>query len=374
MHKTHINMNVQSPEDLIQHQCLVFHHSLSYVKSMALKCAVELGIPNAIHRHGGSATLSDIVAGTGLPVSRLPYVQRLMNFLSICGVFTESNPPAAVTDGKKGEAVVYKTPMSRLLIDDGNKLSSLSCLVQFVVNPLLVNTFFDMHTWLKDEQASSTKSFFEMTHGCGRFEMAKSNADDNAMFNNAMVAASQITMEVILREAGCDIFGGLSSLVDVGGGHGAASAAISAAFPHVKCSVLDLPHVVDKAPADGTVQFIAGDMFEFIPKADAVLLKWVLHCWDDQDCVKILRLCREAIVPAREAVGKVIIIDIVMGAGSSQDTLSKETRALTDLYMMHLNGVERDERGWEKVIREAGFCDYKIVLVTALYSVIEAYP
>ena len=53
-----------------------------------------------------------------------------------------------------------------------------------------------------------------------------------------------------------------------------ASGAIAAAFPHVKCSVLDLPHVVSEARADGAaVEFVAGDMFDFIPKADAVLLK-----------------------------------------------------------------------------------------------------
>ncbi|GJN04362.1 hypothetical protein PR202_ga21905 [Eleusine coracana subsp. coracana] len=61
---------------------MVFHHSLSFITSMALKCAVDLGIPDAIHLHGGSATLVDIVAGTGLHESRLPYVKRLMNVLS----------------------------------------------------------------------------------------------------------------------------------------------------------------------------------------------------------------------------------------------------------------------------------------------------
>jgi hypothetical protein len=41
----------------------------------------------------------------------------------------------------------------------------------------------------------------------------------------------------------------------------------------VKCWVLDLPRVVDTMPADGTVEFVAGDMREFIPPADAVLFK-----------------------------------------------------------------------------------------------------
>lgn len=79
-------------------------------------------------------------------------------------------------------------------------------------------------------------------------------------------------MDVAIKQ-GAEVFEGISSLVDVGGGIGAAAQAISKAFPHVKCSVLDLAHVVAKAPTRTDVQFIAGDMFESIPPADAVLLK-----------------------------------------------------------------------------------------------------
>jgi Ca2+-transporting ATPase len=54
--------------------------------------------------------------------------------------------------------------------------------------------------------------------------------------------------------------------------------AIAMAFPHIKCSVLDLEQVIVKVPAGtdhvhSTVQFIAGDMFESIPPTDAVFLK-----------------------------------------------------------------------------------------------------
>jgi hypothetical protein len=101
--------------------------------------------------------------------------------------------------------------------------------------------------------------------------MTSKNAEDIGVFNEAMVADSQLVMEIFLREAGGKIFSGISSLVDVGG----ASAAITRAFPHIKCTVLDLPHVDSQASSrcNGTVHFVAGDMLEFIPRADAVLLK-----------------------------------------------------------------------------------------------------
>ncbi|GJN07229.1 hypothetical protein PR202_ga25043 [Eleusine coracana subsp. coracana] len=325
------NMDALSTGDLMQAERQLYNHSFSYVKSMALKCAVDLGIPNIIHRRGGSATLSDLTAAAGIHSSRMPYLQRLMNLLTISGIFTKSHAPddSCLTSSEtpSGVAVLYKlTPASYLLASDD--VTSMSSMLNFLVRPLTFNTFFDMHTWFKDEQATET-SFFEMTHGCNRWEMTRRNAEDNRFFNDAMVADSNLVMEIFLRESGHKIFGGLNSLVDVGGGHGAVSVAIAKAFPHIKCSVLDLPHVVDQAPGNGTVQFIVGDMFKFIPQADAVLLK---------------------------------------------DIMSSETQALLDLFMMYIDGVERNEHAWAKIFHQAGFRDYKIVSVLGMRSVIEVYP
>ncbi|GLJ07297.1 hypothetical protein SUGI_0063830 [Cryptomeria japonica] len=43
------------------------------------------------------------------------------------------------------------------------------------------------------------------------------------------------------------------------------------------------------------VKYVGGDMFKEVPSADAVFMKWVLHDWGDEDCVKILKQCRKAI-------------------------------------------------------------------------------
>jgi hypothetical protein len=63
------------------------------------------------------------------------------------------------------------------------------------------------------------------------------------------------------------------SLIDVAGGHGGAARAIAKEFPQIKCTVLDLPHVVTEAPTDDHVLFISGDMFKYIPPAHALFLK-----------------------------------------------------------------------------------------------------
>ena len=69
------------------------------------------------------------------------------------------------------------------------------------------------------------------------------------------------------------IFRGLGSLVDVGGGIGTEARIISKAFPHMKCTVFDPPHVVANLPDSKNLKFVGGDMFQYIPLADAILLK-----------------------------------------------------------------------------------------------------
>jgi uncharacterized protein (UPF0335 family) len=86
-----------------------------------------------------------------------------------------------------------------------------------------------------------------------------------------------------------------------------------------------------------------------------------------------LKNCKQAISP-RDAGGKVIILDVVVGYKQS-NIKHQETQVMFDLYMMAVNGVERDEQEWKKIFTEAGFKDYKILPVIGDVSVIiEVYP
>ena len=100
--------------------------------------------------------------------------------------------------------------------------------------------------------------------------------------------------------------------------------------------------------------------------------QWIFHDWSDDECIKILKNCKQAI-PSRDVGGKIIIIDIVVGSKSS-DTKLLETQVIYDLHLMKIGGVERDEQEWKKIFLEAGFKDYKIMPVLGLRSIIELYP
>ncbi|XBI13937.1 hypothetical protein VPH35_140596 [Triticum aestivum] len=168
-----------------------------------------------------------------------------------------------------------------------------------------------------------------------------------------------------------DLFKGLESLTDCCGGDRTTARAITKAHPHVKCTVLDLPKVIDKTPSDGIVNYVAGDLFHTVPKAQAVMLKLVLHHWSDDDCVKILTQCKNAI-PSREEGGKVIVIDIVVEP--SLGPAMFEAQTLMDILMLvFTRGREHSENDWHELFMKAGFSDYKIVKKLGARGVIEVY-
>ncbi|KAK9152937.1 hypothetical protein Sjap_000417 [Stephania japonica] len=223
--------------------------------------------------------------------------------------------------------------------------------------------------WLKGADGSTP---FEGAHGKSAWKFVLENPDICNMFNEAMAEDSRVISSVLVIKCK-DIFQGLTSLVDVGGGIGVMARAVAEAFPHIKCSVLDLPHVVAACEGSDNLEFVAGDMFQAIPYADALLLKWVLHDWSDEDCLKILRRCREAIV-SKEKGGKVIIIDIVLDPNGGTHE-SVELQLFFDLQLMvNVNGKQRTESEWKKLFTESGFTSCTITPVLGFRSVIEVVP
>lgn len=103
--------------------------------------------------------------------------------------------------------------------------------------------------------------------------------------------------------------------------------------------------------------------------------QWILHDWNDEECVKILKKCKEAIT-SKGKEGKVIIIDMMMENEKGDiDDESVETQLFFDMLMMVLvSGKERNEKEWAKLIFSAGFSDYKFTPVLGLRSLIEAFP
>ncbi|KAG5521950.1 hypothetical protein RHGRI_034241 [Rhododendron griersonianum] len=119
------------------------------------------------------------------------------------------------------------------------------------------------------------------------------------------------------------------------------------AHPHIKGTNFDLPHIVDTAPVYPGVAHVGGDMFESLSRADAILMKRILHDWSDEDCIRILRKCQKAIP---KKTGKVLILDVVLQPGG--DGLFDEVGMIFDILMLVQcsGGKERSEIEWKRVL------------------------
>jgi hypothetical protein len=256
-------INGSTSQALLDAHVQLWHTTFAYIKSMALKSALDLRIADTIHHQGGSATLAQIASKSTLHPSKVPCLRRLMRVLVATGVFVNADEHQSSCSA---EPVYALTPMSQLLV--GSR--SLSPITAVILHPTFVSPFLELGSWFQQELPDPC--IFKRTHGQTVWELADRDATLNALVNDGMVSDSQFIMDIVLRECE-EVFQGVSSLIDVGGGLGAAAQAISNAFPQLKCSVLDLDHVVAGLSSDTSVQYIAGDMFESVPPADAMFFK-----------------------------------------------------------------------------------------------------
>ncbi|XP_015873998.3 trans-resveratrol di-O-methyltransferase [Ziziphus jujuba] len=361
-------MDLPEGSESFQAQSHLYKHIFNYISSMSLKCAVELGIPDIIHNHGRPITLPDLVTALQIHPSKTSFVYRLMSLLVHSDFFAATLPlhtNQEQGDHNKGEEAAYDlTPSSRLLLKD--KLPCLSPFVLSMLCPAIVTPWQFLGNWLKGDRGTNP---FEIAHGMNFWEYADQNPAFNSLFNEAMASDSGM-VNLVIRDCK-PVFQGLGSLVDVGGGTGKVAKIISEAFPQLKCTVLDLPHVVANLPDSENLKFIGGDMFQSIPPADALLLKLTLHAYSDEECLKILKKCREAI-PSDG--GKVIIIDIVINKEREEHQVTDAKLFFDMLMMVVVTGRERSERDWESLFLEAGFRSYTILPLFGLRSLIEVYP
>ncbi|POO02038.1 O-methyltransferase COMT-type [Trema orientale] len=352
----------QGSSELFKAQSHLYKYVLCYLSSMSLKCAVQLGIADIINSHGRPTTLPELVSALQIHTTKTDFVHRLMRLLTHFGFFTTTKVGHYREEDQ--EYAYDLTPSSRLLLKD--KLPNLSPFVLAVLDPVCVTPFHFLGSWIHREDEVLTP--FESAFGVSFRDYAKDNSEYSSMFNEAMASDSGM-INLVIKDCK-PVFEGLSSLVDVGGGTGKTAGIITEAFPHLTCTVLDLPHVVANLADTGNLKFIAGDMFQHIPPADA----WILHDWSDEECLKILKKCKEAI--PSNGKGKLIIIDIVLNDNKEDDDHDfTEAKLYFDFMMMVMfTGRERSEKDLKKLLLGAGFSHYKITPMFGLRSLIEVFP
>ncbi|TYI25842.1 hypothetical protein ES332_A05G075800v1 [Gossypium tomentosum] len=301
---------------------------------MSMNAAIQLDVFEIMAKAGPDAKLSpnEIVAQLPTKNPEAPsMLDRLLRVIVCSMAYDEESNP---------HRLYALTPISRFFVrnEDGVSLAPMMTLVQDKV-------FLDSWLQLKDTFIEGGIPF-NRVHGMHAFEYPGKDPRFNHVFNTAMM--NHITLGFVQHLS--------QVIVDIGGGLGVSLRFITSKYPSVKGINFDLPHVIQHAPPIPGVEHVAGDMFQNVPKGDAIFMKFILHDWRDDDCLKLLKNCYKAIPDE----GKIVVVDCMLP--DVPDT-SSGVRATcqADVVMMTQNpgGKERTKQELgpplEALVSKAGF-------------------
>ncbi|BFG22301.1 hypothetical protein CerSpe_085750 [Prunus speciosa] len=374
--KSHPKINHAEPEDKITKEeedesfCYAIQLVGSSVLSMSLESAVKLGVFDIISREGPDSKLSssEIAAKIGTKNPEAPMmVDRILRLLTSHSVLHCSLVSANEDENGGGsdlQRVYSLSPVSKYFVNDEEGCS---------LGPVLTlnqdKVYMESWSQLKDAVVEGGIPF-NRVHGMHAFEYPGLDPRFNQVFNTAMFNLTTIVIKKLLH-----IYKGLedknlTQLVDVGGGLGVTLNLITSRYQHIKGINFDLPHVVNHAPSYPGVEHVGGDMFASVPSGDAIFMKWILHDWSDEHCLKLLKNCYKAIPDN----GKVIVLEALLPAMPDTSTAVKSTSQL-DVMMMtqYPGGKERSEQEFMALATGAGFSGIRYACFVCNFWVMEFF-
>ncbi|XP_010430401.1 PREDICTED: indole glucosinolate O-methyltransferase 4 [Camelina sativa] len=337
---------------------------------MVFKTALELGVIDTIAAVDEGVWLSSTEIALRLPTKPTnPQAPVLLDRVLALLVSHSILKCRMVETGKNGqtgktERVYAAEPVCMFFSNRGGGSGSLASLVM-VANS---EVYFKTWTHLKD-MILVGKDAFTSAHGMRLFEYIGSNQRFGEMFNRGMSESSTMTMNRVL-----EVYKGfedVNTLVDVGGGFGHVTGLVTSKYPHIKGINFDVAKVLTEAPLYPGVEHVSGDMFKEIPKGDAIIMKWILHDWNDEDCLKILRNCWTSL----SEKGKVILVDMLTPVEpKTNDTYSNIVLGMDMIMLTQLSGgKERSFPQIETLAFGSGFIRCEIICRAYSYSVIELH-
>jgi hypothetical protein len=313
--------------------------------------AARLGIADLLAEK--QQTAEELAARTQ---THAPSLHRLLRTLASAGVFAEA--------GRKFKL----TPMASLLRSD----------VPHSVRgfALMMGEEWQWEAWFELMHSVKTGgSAHEKVQGMGTFEYFAKHPESGKVFDQTMTRLSMMAVPAI---AGAYDFSRVRKLADIAGGHGLLLSGILRANPHLQGVLFDLPPVIQGAGAllerekiSHRVELVAGDFFQSVPAgADAYMMKNVIHNWDDERSIQLLRNIRPGI--AKD--GRILIIEMVIPEGNKPDP-SRPLKLLMDMLMLvNEGGKERTRAEFKKLYEASGFKLTRIIPTKSPLSVIEGKP
>ncbi len=320
--------------------------ALAYLYPASLRVAIRLEIPELLAER--PRTAAELAETTGADASHL---QRILRYLSSRGVFQEDETGAFHATGLSEPLRADATPSVR----------------QTVL--LLTDEIYWRSTGALEEIVRGGKTVFDDQFGAPLFELLGRDPEKAALFDSGIAAISVIEQEAI---AAAYEFTDGATVIDVGGGPGGFLATALRRDPSLHGVLFEqesvlAKHILDEPALAGRWRTAAGDFFTAVPEGgDFYVLKRVLHDWNDEDSLKILRSCRAA-MPEH---GRVLVVDAVIPPGNEP-----HASKLYDVAMMTIfDGKERTEEEFTRLLAEADLKVARIVPTAGTLSIVEAVP
>jgi ubiquinone/menaquinone biosynthesis C-methylase UbiE len=212
---------------------------------------------------------------------------------------------------------------------------------------------------------------FDQIFGKPVFDYLAEHPESARIFDAAMTGVHGAESQAMLDAYD---FGGTGVLIDVGGGNGTTISAVLKAYPLLRGILYDLPGVIERArntiTAAGLTErctLAGGNFFESVPAgADTYMMRHIIHDWDDEKALTILRNVRRVIPPT----GRLLVVESVIRPGNDPDF-----GKLLDLTMLVIpGGMERTEEQYQALYAQAGFALRRIVPTASPVCVIEGAP
>ena len=335
---TNVNKASSAPAGITA-EALLTQIMLGSMASQALYVAAKLGV--ADHLVDGPKHVEELAKATETDA---PSLYRVLRALASLGIFTE-----------QGDRVFAMTPTAEPLRSN----------VPHSLRDVAIFWGEDWHweVWGKILHSVRTgKSAWAQMHGDDVFEYFERNPEAGAIFNRAMSSFSGLATNAVVEAYD---FTGVETLIDIAGGHGRLLTGVLEAYPSMRGVLFDLPHVLEGASRFSRCEYVSGDFFVSVPPGgDAYIMKHIIHDWDDERALKILRNIRNAMKPN----GRVLLVEAVIADGNNQDF-----GKLLDLEMLvSPGGKERTAAEYEELFTRAGLRLTRIVPTKSPYSVIEA--
>ncbi len=340
----------QALEPALNPAQVVLRAAQGYVVSACLNVALKLRIPDLIG--DGIQEIGNLAQQSGV---NKDYLFRVLRVLEAEQIVVRAGAHS-VRLGAAGQVLRRDVP------------GSMAEAVEWISDPLHLTLYSELGRSVKTGEIT-----FDAVYGKPFFNWSTEpqNAEEAAVFNNAMTSISQMCVPAFLEAYP---FGSYSRIVDVGGGLGAVLRAILTQHPHVRGTLAEMPSLLPGAEAairrdglSGRCQTVPCNFFESVPDGgDLYFMKNIIHDWADEPALRILRNIRAVIPPS----GTLVLAEAVL-----DDSPASEFAKLLDIEMIaFVGGRERSAEEFRQLLAQAGFALDKIVPTKSPLSLLEAVP